>query len=303
MPAALIIVNPAARVGRNSPRLVNEGMAVLRRLGFDAELVVTQHAGHASELAALPGFELVVAVGGDGTVNEVVTGLLRQPNPPPLAILPAGTGNDIARLLGIRSPAQAMSALVAGSIAPWDVIEINCRGADGQPVRRHAVLFGGAGFVGNVIRQTTPGVKAWCGSTLSYAVGFFRALMNHQPSWLRVRGPGFEVEGPMLAALAANAPHAGGGGMRLGPGALLDDGVFNVSVIRWVSRAAVARQFVHLTRGTHIRHPAVHYFPTTWLEIDADQPLDVVADGEIVGRTPVRLSLRPLALSLLRGPK
>jgi len=302
MPAALLIVNPAARVGRNLPRLVDEGMATLRRQGFRTELVATQHAGHAIELAARPGFELVVAVGGDGTVNEVVTGLLRQPKPPPLAILPAGTGNDVARLLGIRSSAQAMAALVADCVIPWDVIEIDCRSAEGRPLRRHAVLFGGAGFVGNVIRQTTPGVKAWCGSTLSYAVGFFRALVNYRAVRLRVRGPGFEFEGPLLAALAANAPHAGGGGMRLGPGALLDDGEFNVSVIRWVSRAAVARQFVHLTRGTHIRHPAVQYFPATWLEMDAEQPLDVVADGEIVGCTPVRFSHRPLALSLLRGP-
>lgn len=303
MPVALFIVNPAARVGRSSPQRVDEGMSTLRRRGFRTELVATRHAGHAIELAALPGFELVVAVGGDGTVNEVVTGLLRLPKPPLLAILPAGTGNDVARLLGIRSPAQALAALAGGRPAPWDVIEIDCRSADGQPVRRHAVLFGGAGFVGDVIRQTTPGVKAWWGSTLSYAVGFFRALVNYQAARLRVRGPGFEFEGPLLAALAANAPQAGGGGMRLGPGALLDDGAFNVSVIRGVSRWAVARQFVRLTRGTHIRHPAVHYFPATWLELDAEQPLDVVADGEIVGCTPVRLSLRPLALSLLHGPK
>jgi len=90
--------------------------------------------------------------------------------------------------------------------------------------------------------------------------------------------------------------------MRLGPGARLDDGYFDVSLIRSLSRWQVAGQFLRLTRGTHVRHPAVKYFPATWLEIDAVPAQVVVADGEIVGQTPVRLVLHPKALSLLHAP-
>jgi diacylglycerol kinase family enzyme len=213
-------------------------------------------------------------------------------------VLPAGTGNDVARLLGVVSPAHALAALAGGAVVPWDVIEIECQGVDGHGVRRHALLFAGAGFVGDVIRQTTPNVKAWCGSTLSYAVGFFRALARHHATHLKIRGPDFEYEGPLLAALAANAPHAGGGGMRLGPGARMDDGEFNVSVIRSVTRSEVARQFLRLTRGTHVHHHAVSYFPATWLSIESERPLDVVADGELIGTTPARLTLRPGGVQL-----
>lgn len=294
-----MIVNPAARSGRSLPRLIDEADTALRQRGFSTQIETTQRPLHAQELASISNANLVVAAGGDGTVNEVASGLLQNADPAiSMAVLPAGTGNDVARLLGIGSVEAAVAALDGRRTISWDVIEIECQ-CGGAAVRRHALLFAGAGFVGDVIRQTTPRVKAWFGPSLSYAVGFFRALIKHQPMTLKVRAAGFHYDGPLLAALAANATHAGGGGMRLGPGALMDDGVFDVSVIRSVSRAEVTRQFIRLTRGTHIRHRAVNYFPASWLEIDSDQPRDVVADGELVGSTPVRFTLRPQALRLL----
>ncbi len=301
MPAALIIVNPAARAGRPLPKIVAAAAEALRHRGFATEIRTTENAGHATRLAARARVDLVVAAGGDGTVNEVVSGLLKNPQgTATLAILPTGTGNDVARLLGVRALPVALAALAGNAVTSWDVIEISCRN-DNAPVCRHALLFAGAGFVGDVIRQTTPRVKAWCGPTLSYAVGFFRALARYRSCHLRVRGPGLTYDGPLLAALAANAPHAGGGGMRLGPGARMDDGAFDVSLIGSVTRGEVARQFVRLTRGTHIHHRAVNYFPSAWLEIDAAQPLDVVADGELIGQTPARFDLRPGALRLYRA--
>lgn len=300
MATALLIINPTARSGRSHPGLLDKAMATLRHQGLHPEIATTQHAGQARDLAQASRAELIVAVGGDGTVNEVASGLLQHPPPTPLlAVLPAGTGNDVARLLGVASPEAAIAALEGRRVTRWDVIEIECS-VDGRSVRRHALLFAGAGFVGEVIRQTTPRVKAWCGPTLSYAVGFFRALMRQQAAQFRVRGPDLDYEGPLLTALAANASHAGGGGMRLGPGARMDDGLFDVSIIRSVGRREVARQFLRLTRGTHIRHPAVDYFPATWLEIDANTPSDVVADGELVGTTPARFTLLPKALPMVR---
>lgn len=299
MPHALLIVNPTARAGRPIRGLLNAATAALRRRGFQTEIQTTEHARHAVQMGQTTRADLVVAVGGDGTVNEVASGLLQNPYAlATLALLPAGTGNDVARLLGVASREPAIRALEGDRVIVWDAIEIGCQ-CDRGPVLRHALLFAGAGFVSEVIRLTTPRVKAWCGSTLSYAVGFFRALWQHRESRFRVRGPSFDYEGPLLTALAANAPHAGGGGMRLGPGARMDDGLFDVSVIRSVGRGEIARQFLRLTRGTHVRHRAVNYFPANWLEIDADPPREVVADGEIVGMTPARFTVRPKALRLL----
>jgi len=270
-------------------------------VGHTVGIQATRHAGHATELARHASAELVVAVGGDGTVNEVASGLLQRGSPvPTLAVLPAGTGNDIAQLLGVNSPAAAVAAMAHPRETDWDVIEIRCQSGAKSP-RHHALLFAGAGFAAAVVRHTTPAVKARWGSTLSYQIGFLRALLGYRNETMRLRSEGREFHEPLLTALVANAPHAGGGGMRLGPGARMDDGVFDVSVIRGVTRLAVARQFVRLTRGTHIHHPAVNYFPGRWLEVASDRPLDVVADGELVGLTPVRFDLRPKALRLLAG--
>lgn len=302
MPAALIIVNPAARAGRPGHSLVNSAATGLRRRGWQVEIQLTQHAGHATELAATSTADLVVAAGGDGTVNEVVSGLLRHAQGvPALAVLPSGTGNDVARLLGVHPPDAALAALNGEHVVAWDVLSIDCIHA-GVPVHRHALLFAGAGFVGEVIRHTTPRTKAWFGSSLSYAVGFFRALIRYRSTHLQINGPNVAHDGPLLTALAANAPHAGGGGMRLGPGARMDDGHFNVSLIRSVGRGEIARQFLRLTCGTHIHHPAVNYFPARWLEVKSREPVAVVADGEVIGMTPARFELRPRAIQIYRSP-
>ncbi len=302
-PNALIIVNPAARAGRRPPGWMEDAVRLLQARGFTTTIQLTQQAGHARQLAETHPAAVVVAVGGDGTVHEIACGLLQGSTPPPpLAILPAGTGNDVARLLQISNLDRALAALREPRVTTWDAIEIHCQRADGTgETRHHALLFAGAGFVGEVIRRSTARVKATFGPTLSYAVGFFAALAHHRAVNIRVRSAGFHYDGPLLTALAANASHAGGGGMHLGPGARMNDGFFDVSVIRSVRRVDVALQFLRLVRGTHVQHPAVSYFPSTWLEIDADRPLEIVADGEIIGVTPARLTLRPAALSLWAG--
>lgn len=298
MPTALILVNPAAGRARSRGALVTSAAGVLRRDGFQVEVRATTGPGHALEMAAASCVDRVVVGGGDGTLNEVATGLLRSGNPSPrLSILPMGTGNDVARLQGVGTPEAALASLAGGVWDPWDVLEVCCR-RDGAPLHRHALLFAGVGFVGDVIRQTTPGVKAWFGSTASYAVGFFRALACLRSGVLRVSGPGFVREGPMLAALAANASHAGGGGMHLGPGARVDDGLLDVSLIDSLGRGAVALQFLRLIRGTHVRHRAVRYFPAGWLEVDAPLPVVVAADGDCIGHTPARFEVRPGALRI-----
>ena len=302
MPTALILVNPAAGGARARASLVDAASTALRRRGFQVDVRSTAGPGDALRQAVAARVDRFVVAGGDGTINEVATGLLQSGHPvPTLAILPLGTGNDVARLQGVGTPDAALAALVGDDWDPWDVVEVDCRQA-GKPTQRHALLFAGVGFVGEVIRHTTPRVKAWLGPASSYGLGFFRALARHRVQVLQVRGPGFRHERPMLAVLAANASHAGGGGMHVGPGARVDDGLMDVSLIGSVGRWAVARQFLRLTRGTHVRHKDVRYFPSGWLEVDAARPTWVAADGEIVGQTPARFTVLPGALRLARQP-
>ena len=247
------------------------------------------------------GFDLVVAAGGDGTVREVATGLVRGGHRAALGILPMGTGNDVAQLAGVPTDDAFLEAVRRFQIAAWDGIQVESTGGASLVEPEVGVLFAAVGFAGELLRHTTPRVVRWFGSRYCYSIGFFRALLTYRPAQVRVTGEGRLISGPLLLACAANAPHAGGGVMKLAPGARMNDGRLNLTVIRQVSPLSALRQFPALLRGTHIRDPRVDYFEGVALDIESDRPVPVAIDGDLVGVTPARFSVLPGRISVLRG--
>jgi YegS/Rv2252/BmrU family lipid kinase len=239
-----------------------------------------------------------VAVGGDGTVSEVASGLLEIPRATRLAILPLGTGNDIASQLGIRTVPQAITALEGNLSRRLDVIEVHqCEG--GRRTVRCALCFASVGFAGELLRQTTPAIKRWFGQRWCYSVGFLRALATYRPPLVRVQTDGGAFCGRWLHLCAGNLEWAGGGAMRLSPGARCDDGLFDICLIEAMSRLATASHFPKLIRGTFVGHPRVRYFRGTQLSLDTDHPLPLQLDGDLIGTTPARFVLRPACLPVL----
>ena len=244
--------------------------------------------------------DVVVAAGGDGTVNEVADGLIQSGRAQPtLGVLPLGTGNDVAQMLGLGDLTVAVAALGQGAARPMDVIEVRCQD-HGQPVVRHALLFASVGFAGELLRRTTPRVKRWFGPKACYSVGLFRALPAFRAPFLRLDWDGHCSEGKFFLACVANAEFAGGGMMKLGPGARLDDGLLNVSLIAELGLLEVFRCFPQLRQGRHVTHPKVRYGTGRVLQVDAEPAMDVQMDGDVFGRTPVTFAIRPLALAILR---
>ncbi|MBU6402180.1 MAG: hypothetical protein KGS61_17820, partial [Verrucomicrobia bacterium] len=167
----LLIANPAAGRGRAGERLPAL-LEALRQSGARAEGRVTRRPGDAVELArnAAAAYDCVAAVGGDGTTNEVASGLLLAAEPrAALGIVPFGTGNDAAQLLGIRSSATALAVLTRGRVRRLDAIEVRCQSDDGA-VTRYGLLFAAAGFADELLRQTSPPVKHWFGPRYCYSV-------------------------------------------------------------------------------------------------------------------------------------
>jgi diacylglycerol kinase family enzyme len=168
---------------------------------------------------------------------------------------------------------------------------------------RHAILFGGVGFVGELLRKTTPATVKWFGPRWCYSAGFFRALFSFQPPVLRVRSDqGEQVLSHAVAVVVGNAPFAGGGLMRIGPGASMTDGVLELTLIEAVGRFDLALQFLRLLRGTHVHHRQVRFFRGHWLEVSSDPPQPLALDGELLGTSPVRFEVNPRSLTLLTGP-
>ena len=297
----LLIANPAAGRRQGEQRLA-EARKQLEALGHAVTAALTESAGHATRLAKsnAPDFEIVAALGGDGTVNEVANGLMAvEPGErPALATLPAGTGNDIALTFGLAHFESAIDALANGGTRTLDVIRVQLM-RDGESVTQHALLFVAAGFAAEVIRKTGPRVKRLFGRRFCYSVGLFRALASFRAPEFSVKWDGGETSGRMFQVCAGNTEFGAGGVMRISPGARPDDGLLNISLVGALGRLQIVRRFPSILSGRYVEDERVAYFTGKRLEIDAVPPAEIQADGDIIGTTPAAIELLPGALRLV----
>lgn len=293
---ALFIINPAAGAGRAGamwPRLKTR----LPWAQLQADQVLTRGPHEAGRLARenATRYELVAAVGGDGTVREVADGILSTPESRTrLGILPLGTGNDVAEALGIASEQEAIRSISSSETRSIDAIRIGCQGENG-PIECHALLFAGAGIIAEVLKRTTAHSKRWFGRRLAYPAGLIQALWSYRSPRMRVTWDREELEQEFLFVGASNTEIAGGG-MRIAPGARFDDGLLNLNLVDAMGRWTALRQLRRLCRGQHVRHPKVRYLTARSLAIEAESPLEIAVDGDLVGHTPARIAVRPKAL-------
>ena len=297
----LLIANPAAGRRQGEQRLA-VARTQLEALGHAVTAALTESAGHATRLAKsnAPDFEIVAALGGDGTVNEVANGLMAVElgERPALATLPVGTGNDVALTFGLAHFESAIDALANGGTRTLDVIRVQLM-RDGEPVTRHALLFVAAGFAAEVIRKTGPRVKRLFGRRFSYSVGLFRALASFRAPEFSVKWDGGEKRGQMFQVCAGNTEFGAGGVMRISPGARPDDGLLNISLVGALGRLQIVRRFPSILSGRYVEDERVDYFTGKRLEIDAVPPAEIQADGDIIGTTPAAIELLPGALRLV----
>jgi len=297
----LFIVNPAAASGRGMERF-EQWLGQHDLHGIRPDHAVTQHRGHAVLLAreAAGAYDVVAAVGGDGTVNEVGSGLLLAgESRAALGVVPIGTGNDLARVLGLRRLDASWRALKEGPIQSIDAIAVSHQ--SGGEATRYALLYAAVGFAGELGRCTTPTIKRVFGPRYCYSIGFLRALFRFSAPHLRIRCDGQEFEGRMFLASAGNVETVGGGAMRLSPGARLDDGRLEVNLVGDLDVMETMRCFPRLVMGTHITHPKVRYLSATTLVVESRPEMEVQIDGELLGRTPVTFQVRPRGIRVCTG--
>lgn len=292
-----LAVNPAAHAGRGGRR-GHEAAALLRSRGVEVtELWRDSATALADAVAqALPESDAVVAVGGDGAVNAVANVLVGTGVP--LGVVPAGTGNDIARLLGVPrdSVARAVDALLAalaGGPRVLDVGRIEWPGGC-----RHYLAVASAGFDARVNERAN--AWRWPRGRFRYVLAVLRELAAFRPLRFELTVDGAaRVQRAMLVSVA-NGPSLGGG-MLVAPAARADDGVLDLLVLGPLSVPAFLAVFPKVFRGTHVGHPAVEL--STVHRVGVGGPGVVVyADGERVARGPVDISVVPGALRVLADP-
>ena len=234
---------------------------------------VTWEAGDATRFAqeaSREGATVVVAVGGDGTVNEVVNGLVNTGTP--LGVIPVGTANDFARQMGIPDDLDhAMDVILRQPARAMDVGEVNGR----------AFLNVSTGGVGaETTAETSSAAKERLGP-LAYALTGVKKLGGLRPRRGWFSGPGFEFRGDWLLFAVGNG-RATGGGTAITPHASVRDGLLDVCVVEAVPRAEFARLALLVRKGEHLGHPAVRYAQLPELTIESSRSMAVNVDGEPV---------------------
>ena len=267
------------------------------------DVIVTERAGHAREIAASrDDRDLFVAVGGDGTANEIMSGIMTRDEPRPrLAIIPGGTGNDIAREAGIGSIEDSAVALREGRDREFDIIRVTYRASHGEE-KAYAFLHGIAGF--SSIPMVRPWMKRLLGPKGAYYLGTLLQIVAYRPPQMSVVSEHGNYSGRAYIVVAGNAERSSGGGMRLSPGARTDDGEMNVSVIPAQSRLKMTtRMFPKISSGGHVREPGVLYFQAKELTVQSNPPVPLEVDGDMFGTTPVAFRVCPRALRILPPPE
>jgi YegS/Rv2252/BmrU family lipid kinase len=298
----LAIVNPAAGYPR-SRRSWSDIEASLRAAGVPLSVVRTEHPHDGEAIARQAvqrGQRRLIAAGGDGSVNDVLNGIMNagvvDTREITLAVAPTGTGNDWARSLGIgRRPAEITAAVVAGRTMLHDVGIVDYPGAAGR--RRWYINVAGAGYDADMTARVPRPIP----SALTYLRVAISGLVRYRAPRFTVNADGTCFEGRMLLVFAANARYCGNR-MHIAPPARMDDGLLDVVMVRDLGLLAVLPKLVKLYRGTILDDPAVRHLRAARVSIDADPPAEVQADGQMSGRTPAEFSLRPRALRVVVRP-
>jgi YegS/Rv2252/BmrU family lipid kinase len=289
-PPIALLMNPVAAGGK-PVRLLPAVREELTAAGLEHRVVETRGIDHAREasLEAAEAGEMVVAFGGDGLVGAIA-GAVR--GAAPLGVLPGGRGNDFARALGIPQDVRpACRVLADGSERRLDL---------GIANERPFICIASCGYDSEANRIANE--ARLIRGNLVYAYAAIRALIRWHPVRFQVRLDGAEHEFEGYTVACANTPYYGGG-MKVAPAATPDDGMLDVIFVRRGPKLRFLANLPKVFAGTHVEQSEISSHRAREVEIAADRPFDVYADGDVLTELPARLRVEPGALRVVTpGP-
>jgi len=287
-----LIVNPAAGRGSGG-RIAGEVLALLRKADAKCEARLSRAPGEISSLVAealRSGADCVAVAGGDGTIHEAVNGYVGIAGEhQALGVIPAGTGNDFAKMLGLANDWRlACERIANGGRRRVDAGRCNGR------VFANGI---GAGFDAQVALEAN-GIE-WLRGNAVYGLAVARTLLlRYATPNARIVHDGGAIEQPITMLAAANGTTYGGA-FRLAPAADIADGLLDLMVAERLSRAGILGFLPHVLRGTHVGRRGVTMVRTRRVVVETDEPLAVHADGEIIDKAARRLEVQTLPGALL----
>jgi len=289
----LAIVNPRSG-SKLAQQQLDQLKAALQPEGFLVHSALTEHRGHASEIAAAADpreIDCICAVGGDGTIHEIVDGLMRRPQPGriPLAILPAGTGNALALQYQLHSAADTAQRILLGRRQPLDAIHVST-----PELSAYCINLVGWGAATDV--NVNAEKLRWLGRS-RYSLAALWQILRPTIRSAEVTLDRKPLEGPFLFIIACNTMFVGHR-MQLAPDACCNDGLIDVVVLRPTSRWNLLQVFQRVADGSHVQLPGVECHRVQELTVDSAVPDLLNMDGEVRGQTPFSLAVIPAALEV-----
>jgi diacylglycerol kinase (ATP) len=291
-----VILNPYANRWQ-AQKQIETVSAALQQLQRPFQLTPTSRPQEAIELttqAVHRGCEMVVAAGGDGTINEVLNGLLQAtPNDSstlPFGIIPLGSANDFSEMAGLPTTiADSVALLATGQTRPID-IGLAVTGS-GSTARQRYFLNNSAVGMEPMVTLENIKIKRLRGQ-LRYMVALMRALLRLQAWQMEITGDGLNYKGPVYLLSICNGPRTGG--FMMAPTAVMDDGRFDLVFAPEVPKTTVLAILLRLLRGTHIAHSAVTYNNFTSLTLYSQPGTPIHTDGELMGEAETAVNYRVL---------
>ncbi|MDX8365226.1 diacylglycerol kinase [Cytobacillus sp. IB215665] len=278
MKRARIIYNPTS--GREAfKKHLPEVLQRLEQAGYETSCHATTGEGDATKAAQIAvkrRYNLVVAAGGDGTINEVVNGIAEQQYRPKLGIIPVGTTNDFARAIGVpRSINAACDILVEGEPVPIDLGRVN---------KQYFINIAGGGRLTELTYEVPSKLKTILGQLAYYLKGI-EMLPSIRPTEVEIEYDGKLFEGEIMLFLVANT-NSVGGFEKLAPKSTLNDGMFDLLILKKTNLADFIRIATYALRGEHIRDPKVIYAKANRIKVQTHDKMQLNLDGEYGGLMP-----------------
>lgn len=288
---ARLIYNPSS--GREEmKRRLSEVLQHLEQGGLETSCHATVGEGDAT-LAAVEaierGFDVIIAAGGDGTLNEVISGMAEREYRPKLGILPVGTTNDFARALGIpRDLKKACDLICRQFSVPIDVGKVN---------KRYFINIAGGGSLTELTYEVPSRLKTMIGQLAYYMKGLEK-LPRFRPIELTIKSDELTMTEECMLFLVTNS-NSVGGFEKLAPQASMQDGLFDVIILKKCNLAEFVRLVTLATRGEHLNDPNVIHFQTQYIEITSPDYTQLNLDGEFGGTLPCKFSILPSHIDII----
>ncbi|WP_066391018.1 diacylglycerol kinase [Neobacillus mesonae] len=282
MKRARLIYNPTSgreMIKRHLPEILEK----LEKAGYEASCHATTGAGDATQAARIAverQYDVVIAAGGDGTINEVVNGLAEQEYRPKLGIIPSGTTNDFARALHIpRDVSSAVDIITNGELIPVDIGRIN---------DKYFINIAGGGRLTELTYEVPSKLKTMLGQLAYYLKGM-EMLPSIKASHLRIEYDGKLFEGEAMMFLVG-LTNSIGGFEKLSPDSSINDGLFSLLILKKVNLAEFVRVSTLAIRGEHVNDPNVIYTKANHIKVQSAEKVQLNLDGEFGGLLPAEFA-------------